>query len=70
MPIYPHRSIDGLGILHPELLEYVLSILSLDDEGALLELLDLKSKKVLQLSHHGISNFYIIILLNSSQDVC
>jgi hypothetical protein len=29
-----------------------LNVLSLADEGALLELLDLKSKEILQLPHH------------------
>jgi hypothetical protein len=43
MPIDPHRSLDGIAIIHPKLLEYVLSVLCLADECALLELLDLKS---------------------------
>jgi hypothetical protein len=43
MPISSHGCLDGLGILHPKLGEYVLSVLRLADEGALLELLDLKS---------------------------
>jgi hypothetical protein len=43
MPIGSHGCLDGLGILHSKLGEYVLSILGLADEGALLELLDLKS---------------------------
>jgi hypothetical protein len=30
-----------------------LNILCLADEGAILELLDLKSKEILQLPHHG-----------------
>jgi hypothetical protein len=44
MPIGSHGCLDGFAILHPKLLEYVLNILSLADEGALLELLDLKVK--------------------------
>jgi hypothetical protein len=52
MPICFHGCLDGLGILHSKLLESILNILGLADEGALLELLDLKSKKVLQLPHH------------------
>jgi hypothetical protein len=52
MPICSHGCLDGFGILHPKFLEYVLNVLSLADEGALLELLDLKSKKILQLPHH------------------
>jgi hypothetical protein len=35
--------LDGLGILHPKFGEYVLSVLRLANEGALLELLHLKS---------------------------
>jgi hypothetical protein len=53
MPIYSHRSLNGLGILHSKLLENILSVLCLVDEGALLELLDLESKEILQLPHHG-----------------
>jgi hypothetical protein len=40
------------GILHSKLLENILNVLNLTDEGALLELLDLKSKEILQLPHH------------------
>jgi hypothetical protein len=47
-----HGCLDGFGILHSKLLEYVLNVLSLADESALLELLDLKSKEILQLPHH------------------
>jgi hypothetical protein len=43
MPISSHGCLDGLGILHPKLVEYVLNILGLADEGAILELLYLKS---------------------------
>jgi hypothetical protein len=66
MPICSHV-LDGFGIIHSKLLKYVLNVLSLADEGALLELLDLKSKEILQLPIIDISNFYIMILLNSSQ---
>jgi hypothetical protein len=52
MPICSHGCLDGFDILHSKLLKYVLNVLSLADEGALLELLDLKSKEILQLSHH------------------
>jgi hypothetical protein len=52
MPIGSHGCLDGLGILHSKLVKYVLSVLGLADEGALLELLDLKSKEILQLPHH------------------
>jgi hypothetical protein len=53
MPIYSHRSLDGFGILHSKLLENILNVLCLANESALLELLDLKSKEILQLSHLG-----------------
>jgi hypothetical protein len=53
MPICSHGCLDGFGILHSKLLKYILNVLSLADEGALLELLDLKSKEILQLPHHG-----------------
>jgi hypothetical protein len=43
MPIGSHGCLDGLGILHSKLVEYILYVLCLADEGALLELLDLKS---------------------------
>jgi hypothetical protein len=52
MPICSHGCLDGFGILHSKLLENILNILSLADEGAFLELLDLKSKEILQLPHH------------------
>ena len=52
MPIYSHGCLDGFAILHPKLFEYILNVLGLADEGALLELLDLKSKEILQLPHH------------------
>jgi hypothetical protein len=68
MPICSHRSLDGFGILHSKLLEIILNVLCLANEGALLELLDLKSKEILQLPIMDISNFCIIIILNSSQD--
>jgi hypothetical protein len=53
MLICSHRSLDGFGILHFNLLEYILNVLSLEDEGAFLELFDLESKEILQLPHHG-----------------
>jgi hypothetical protein len=43
MPISSHGCLDGFGILHPKLVEYVLNILGFADEGAPLELLDLKN---------------------------
>jgi hypothetical protein len=68
MPICSHRSLDGPIILYPKLLESVLNVLCLADEGTLLDLLDLESKEILQLPIMFISNLYIIMLLNSSQD--
>jgi hypothetical protein len=61
-----HGCLDGLGILHPKLSEYVLNVLRLANEGALLELLDLKAKKYFNSPIIDISNFCIMILLNSS----
>jgi hypothetical protein len=52
MPIGSHGCLDGLAILHSKLLKYVLNVFGLADEGAFLELLDLKSKEILQLPHH------------------
>jgi hypothetical protein len=52
MPVSSHGCLDGLGILHPKLGEYVLNILRLANEGALLELLHLKSQEILKLPHH------------------
>jgi hypothetical protein len=52
MPICSHGCLGGFGILHSKLFENILNVLSLADEGALLELLDLKSKEILQLPHH------------------
>jgi hypothetical protein len=43
LPIGSHGCLDGFAILHSKLLKYVLNVLSLADEGAILELLDLKS---------------------------
>jgi hypothetical protein len=68
MPICSHGCLDGFGVLHSKLLKYVLNVLSLVDEGALLELPDLKSEDLLQLPHHRHLKFCIITLLNSSQD--
>jgi hypothetical protein len=52
MPICSHGCLDGFAILHSKLLKYVLNVLCLADECAILELLDLKSEKILQLPHH------------------
>jgi hypothetical protein len=57
MPICSHGSLDGFGILHSKLLENILNVLSLTDEGAFLELFDLESKEILQLPHHGYLKF-------------
>jgi hypothetical protein len=52
VPVHPHRRLDGLCILHPKLFKCVLCVLSFGNEGAVLELFDLKSKEVVQLAHH------------------
>jgi hypothetical protein len=67
MPIGSHGCLDGFAILHSKLLKYVLNVLCLADEGDVLELLDLKSKEILQLPIIDISNLCILVLLNSSQ---
>jgi hypothetical protein len=66
MPIGSHGCFDVFGILHSKLVENVLSIFRLANEGALLELLYLKSQEILQLPIMDISNFCVMILLNSS----
>jgi hypothetical protein len=43
MSIGSHGCLDGFAILHFKLFKYVLNVLCLADEGAILELLDLKS---------------------------
>jgi hypothetical protein len=43
MPIGSHGCLDGLGILHSKLGEYILNVLRLANEGAILELFHLKS---------------------------
>jgi hypothetical protein len=53
MPICSHGSLDGVGILHFKLLENILNVLCSANEGVLLDLLNLESKKILQLPHHG-----------------
>jgi hypothetical protein len=53
MPICSHGCLDRFGILQSKLLEYFLNVLSLVDEGAFLDLLDLESKEIFQLPHHG-----------------
>jgi hypothetical protein len=57
MPICSHGCLDGFVILHSKLLENILNILGLANEGALLELLDLESKEILQLPHHRYLKF-------------
>ena len=48
-----HECLDGLGLVKVKLVQHVIGVLGLTYERAILELLDLKSKKELQLSHHG-----------------
>jgi hypothetical protein len=52
MPICSYGCLDGFGIHHSKLLEYILNVFSLAYEDGLLELFDLESKKILQLPHH------------------
>jgi hypothetical protein len=52
MHICSHGCLEEIGIIYSKLLEYILNVLSLADDGALLELLNLKSKEILQLPHH------------------
>jgi hypothetical protein len=52
VPVGSHRCLCGLGVLHPKPLEKILSVLRLGDEGAILELLHLEPKEVVQLTHH------------------
>jgi hypothetical protein len=52
MPVSSHRCLCGLGILHPKPLKKILSVLRLEEEGAVLELLHMEFKEVGQLAHH------------------
>jgi hypothetical protein len=52
MSVGSHRRLRGLGVFHPKPLEKILSVLRLGDEGAVLELLHLEPKEVVQLAHH------------------
>jgi hypothetical protein len=48
-----HWGFDGFGLVHVKFLQHIICILGLTYEHGILELLDLKSKKELQLAHHG-----------------
>src|SRR6187455_1954890 len=52
MSVGSHWCLCVLGVLHPEPLEQVLRVLCLGDKDAVLELLHLKPKEVVQLAHH------------------
>jgi hypothetical protein len=52
MSIGWHRCFDGLSIVHVKLLEHIVGVLGLTYECTILELLDLKTEKELQLAHH------------------
>ena len=67
MSIGWHRCLDGLGRVHVKLLQHVIGVLGLTYERAILELLDLKSRKNFNSPIMDISNLFVIILLNSSQ---
>jgi hypothetical protein len=68
MPIGSHGRLDGFGILHSKLLENIFNVLSLADEGAFWSCLICNPRKYFNSPIIDISNFYTIILLNSSQD--
>jgi hypothetical protein len=53
MTVSTHGSLDWLCIIHVKHLEYVTSILYLANESSFFSLLDLKSKKECEDSHHG-----------------
>jgi hypothetical protein len=67
MTISAHGCLDWIFFVHAKLFEYVMSILSLANEGSLFGLLDLKSKKECENPIMDISNLSVIILLKSSQ---
>jgi hypothetical protein len=52
MFVCAHGSLDGFGLVHAKLLKNIMSILGLAEKGHIFKLLDLKSKKELQLPHH------------------
>jgi hypothetical protein len=52
MSVGAHWCLRGLGVLHPKPLEKILSVLRLGDEDAVLELLHLEPKEVVQFAHH------------------
>jgi hypothetical protein len=52
MSIGAHVSLDGFSLVHAKLLENITSILGLAKKGPIFKLLDLKSKKKLQLPHY------------------
>jgi hypothetical protein len=47
-----HGSLDGFLLVHAKLLQNIMSILHLAKKGPIFKLLDLKSKKELQLPNH------------------
>jgi hypothetical protein len=53
MTISAHGSLDGFCLVHVKLLEYVTCVLCLTNKGPISGLLDLKSKKECENSHHG-----------------
>jgi hypothetical protein len=53
MSISAHGSLDGLCIIHAKLFEYVMCVLCLTNESPFFGLLDSKSKKECENSHHG-----------------
>jgi hypothetical protein len=53
MTVSAHGGLNGLCIIHTKLLEYVISVLSLTYKCPIFDLLDLKSKKQREFTHHG-----------------
>jgi hypothetical protein len=51
--IYSHWCTNGLGIIHSKLIDYVFDVLALTHKCTTLQLLDLKTKEVTQLSYCG-----------------
>jgi hypothetical protein len=52
MSISAHENLDGLCIIHVKLIEYVTCVLCLTNERSFFVLLDLKSNKEYENSHH------------------
>jgi hypothetical protein len=67
MYVCSYGSLDGFCFVHAKLLANIMSILTLAKKSLIFKLLDLKSKKELQLLIIDISNLLVMILLNLSK---